>query len=66
MKLTGLESVKRELIKEYEKVVIAVQQGVPLQGSSYNLRCDGNPGTGMYSTYLIEYSYYILIFTTLI
>ena len=47
MKLTGLESVKREFIKEYEKVVIAVKQGVQLQGSSYNLRCDGNPGTGI-------------------
>ena len=48
MKLVGLESVKQEFIKEYEKVVIAAQQGIPAQGSSYNLRCDGNPGTGMF------------------
>ena len=48
MNLIGLESVKAEFIKEYEKVVIATQQGIPAQGSSYNLRCDGNPGTGIY------------------
>lgn len=60
MKLTGLETVKQAIVDQYNRIVLAKAQGVPTSSGSYNLRCDGNPGTGkttvarLYSAFLVE------------
>lgn len=59
MKLTGLEEVKSSIIDTYDRLLIAKEQGTP-SAASYNLRCDGNPGTGkttvarLYCDFLVQ------------
>ena len=60
MAMTGLESVKNAMIKEYLKTSLSKEQHALSQGPSYNLRLDGNPGTGkstlanIYGAFLVE------------
>ena len=45
LKMTGLERVKSDIVGLYEQFVIAKEQKASVS-ASYNIRCDGNPGTG--------------------
>lgn len=46
MKLTGLETVKRDFLNEYERICIAKERGESGALASYNTVLIGNPGTG--------------------
>jgi len=60
MEMTGVEAVKQTFIAEYQKIQLSQEQGLDKAGSSYNARCDGNPGTGkttvakIYANFLVE------------
>lgn len=43
--MVGLEDVKEEMIKQYYRIRLAQDQGDGA-ASSYNVRFEGNPGTG--------------------
>ena len=45
LRMTGLNEVKQALIDQYNRIRIAQLQGDD-SASSYNVRFEGNPGTG--------------------
>jgi AAA+ superfamily predicted ATPase len=47
MDMVGLESVKLKFVDIYESVKLATEKGSS-NATSYNLRCDGNPGINNY------------------
>jgi SpoVK/Ycf46/Vps4 family AAA+-type ATPase len=46
MELTGLEAVKDSFIAEFQRIHLTKEQGRSTSSSSYNVRFEGNPGTG--------------------
>ncbi len=46
MNMTGLESVKKSFLDVYHHANISKKQGLDFENTNYNLRLDGNPGTG--------------------
>jgi len=48
MGLIGLEGVKEQVIKIFERVETSLRQGTDLKKERFNVSMLGNPGTGMY------------------
>ncbi|KAF9021144.1 P-loop containing nucleoside triphosphate hydrolase protein [Hymenopellis radicata] len=46
MEMTGLEDVKKQILRILDKIDVSVRQGVPFDKERYNLVLLGNPGTG--------------------
>ena len=47
MAMTGLEDVKKQVLKIKSKVDTSIRQGTDLKGERFNIAMLGNPGTGM-------------------
>lgn len=60
LEMTGLESVKADVLSLFHKVKLSKEQQKDLTNSNFNTRFDGNPGTGkttvanIYTKFLIE------------
>jgi hypothetical protein len=63
MKMTGLTEIKRALINQYHRIRISQRQG-DAAASSYNVRFEGNPGTGK-TTIARHYSKFLQQLTVL-
>lgn len=58
MKLTGLESIKKQFMSEFNRINLSKEQGISFDSCNYNTRCDGNPGIISYYFYLSIYNIY--------
>ena len=56
MAMTGLEDVKRQVLRIKTKVETSTRQGTDLKGERFNIAMLGNPGTGMVSNITLLYN----------